>query len=184
MCPPGRRLQAPSSHEARVKHSSVLVLLFHENNELKLCLIKRPSFMKHHAGQIALPGGRMEPGESPEQTALRETYEEIGVPDKSIQILGTLSGFYVEVSNFQVHPVVGWLNTKPAFKLCEQEVEKLICFPVKKLKPPYETIEIDTLTGRLTVPCVHYQNEIIWGATAMILAEFYDVLQESVLQQK
>jgi len=178
MIPPGRRLKAPSAHEAHVKHSSVLVLLFQENSELRVCLIKRPSFMKHHAGQIALPGGRMEAGESPEQTALRETYEEIGVVSESIQILGRLSGFYVEVSNFQVHPVVGWLHKKPTFRLCEQEVEKLLCFPIQRFKPPYETIRLKTLTGTLTVPCVHYQNEIIWGATAMILAEFYDVLQE------
>lgn len=180
MLPPGRLLKAPSSRKAQVKHSSVLVLLFQEHHELKVCLIKRPSFMKHHAGQIALPGGRMEAGESPEETALRETYEEIGVAPEAIQIMGRLSGFYVEVSNFQVHPVVGWLHKKPAFRLCEQEVEKLICFPIQQFSPPYETLQMPTLTGVLPVPCVRYQDETIWGATAMILAEFYDVLQESV----
>ncbi|WP_346855073.1 CoA pyrophosphatase [uncultured Draconibacterium sp.] len=180
MLPPGRVLKVKPTQENRIKKSSVLLLLFMEENTLKVCLIKRPAFMKHHAGQIALPGGRMEPGETCIETALRETFEEIGIKSESIDILGKLSDFYVEVSNFQVQPVVGWLSTKPKFNLNLQEVQKVIAFPIKEFKPPYQTIELKTLTGELEVPCVKYEGEIIWGATAMILSEFYDLTQHKI----
>lgn len=134
--------------------------------------------MKHHAGQVAFPGGRIEAGETAEQTALRETFEEIGVPAEQIEILGRLSEFYVEVSRFQIHPVVGWLSSKPEFDINPDEVEKVFCFPVLKFTPPYDFIQLETITGQLDVPCIKYNEEIIWGATAMILSEFYDLLQK------
>lgn len=136
--------------------------------------------MKHHAGQIALPGGRVELNESAVETALRETYEEIGIEADHIEILGTLSDFYVEVSRFQIRPVVGWLPSKPVLQLNPDEVEKIIFFPIEKFAPPYDQQQLDTLTGRLEVPCIRYNNEIIWGATAMILSEFYDVLNNAI----
>ncbi len=176
MLPPGRVLKAAPEDKKRVKESSVLVLLYMEDNELKVCLIKRPAHMKHHAGQIAFPGGRIENGETPEETALRETWEEIGVEPESVTILGALSKFYVEVSRFEILPMVGWLNGKPEFRLNDAEVEKIILFPVQLFKPPFDEVKLQTLTGDLDVPCIKYNNEIIWGATAMILSEFTDIL--------
>lgn len=179
MLPPGRVLK-PAPHDlSKVKLSSVLLLLFPDDDGLKVCLIKRPTFMKHHAGQIALPGGRIEPNETAKETALRETYEEIGITSENIRILGTLSSFYVEVSCFQITPFVGWLNTKPEFTLCADEVEKTILFPIEAFKPPHSIKELTTLTGMLEVPCVKYDGEIIWGATAMILSEFYDIIHNA-----
>ncbi len=178
MLPPKRILKAPPEDTSLIKLSSVLLLLFIENNELQVCLIKRPSHMKHHAGQIALPGGRIEKGETALETALRETFEEIGVQSDQINILGSLSEFYVEVSRFQIHPFVGWLTTKPAFKLNPYEVEKTILFPIKQFKAPFSEIEIQTVSGKLNVPCIKFEGEIIWGATAMILSEFADILKQ------
>ena len=178
LLPPGRVLKAAPHDSNRVKDSSVLLLLYEEGDELNVLLIKRPDHMKHHAGQIALPGGRIEAGESPEQTAIRETFEEIGVQVDQIEVLGRLSEFYVEVSRFQIHPVVGWLKSKPVIDMNPNEVEKVLCFPIRKFKPPYDSIELETITGRLDVPCIKYEKEIIWGATAMILSEFYDLLME------
>ncbi|WP_297091776.1 CoA pyrophosphatase [uncultured Draconibacterium sp.] len=177
MLPPNRILVASPHEQGKVKMSSVLLLLFPEKNDLKVCLIKRPATMKHHAGQIALPGGRIEENETPKETAVRETYEEVGIPADQIRILGTLSPFYVEVSRFQITPFVGWISNKPDFKLCPAEVEKVLIFPIEKFKAPYSTVELQTLTGTLKVPCVNYKDEIIWGATAMILSEFSDLLQ-------
>lgn len=176
LLPRGRVLKAAPENKSRVKNSSVLLLLYNDNNILKILLIKRPAHMKYHAGQIALPGGRIEAGESASETALRETFEEIGIESKKIEILGCLSEFYVEVSRFLIHPVVGWLNEKPELKINPDEVERVFCFPILDFKPPYDSIELETITGRLGVPCVKYEQEIIWGATAMILSEFYDVL--------
>ena len=176
MLPVNRELVAGSDDQSRLKHSSVLLLLYPENNELHVCLIKRPAHMKHHAGQIALPGGRIEKGETALETALRETNEEIGILSTEIEILGTLSELYVQVSRFQIHPFVGWLSKKPKFILCENEVEKTISFPLKNMKNAMEEVELKTITGTIKVPCFKFEGEIIWGATAMILSEFYDVL--------
>ena len=124
MLPINRELVAASDDQSRLKHSSVLLLLYPDNDELNVCLIKRPAHMKHHAGQIALPGGRIEKGETALETALRETWEEIGILPQQIEILGTLSELYVQVSRFQIHPFVAWLKTKPEFIICKDEVEK------------------------------------------------------------
>ncbi len=177
MLPPNRILKAASNKKSTLKQSSVLLLLFIENCELIACLIKRPSHMKHHAGQVALPGGRIEIGETAVETALRETYEEIGIQPDEIEILGSLSEFYVEVSRFQIQPFVGWLNKKPEFKINPNEVEKTILFPIKKFKAPFNEIELETISGKLKVPCIKFEGEIIWGATAMILSEFADILE-------
>ncbi len=132
--------------------------------------------MKHHAGQIALPGGKIEEGETALETALRETWEEIGLNRDQIKILGSLSALYVEVSRFQIHPFVGWLDKKPGFVINKNEVEKTISFPLKSMKNTFDEVELETFTGKLNVPCIWFEGEIIWGATAMILSELADVL--------
>lgn len=177
MLPPNRVLKVAPNKKSTLKQSSVLLLLFIENDELTACLIKRPAHMKYHAGQIALPGGRIEKGETAVETALRETYEEIGIQPDEFEILGSLSEFYVEVSRFQIQPFVGWLHKKPEFKINPNEVEKTILFPIKKFKAPFSKIELETVSGKLKVPCVKFDGEIIWGATAMILSEFADALK-------
>jgi len=132
--------------------------------------------MKHHAGQIALPGGRIEKGETALETALRETWEEIGITSGQIEILGSLSEIYVQVSRFQIHPFVGWIEKIPQFVINKNEVEKMIYFPLKNMKNSLAEVELETITGTLKVPCFKFEDEIIWGATAMILSEFADVL--------
>jgi 8-oxo-dGTP pyrophosphatase MutT (NUDIX family) len=178
LLPPYRDLDAPEEEKKIAKKSSVLLLLFEENKDLKACLIKRPKHMKFHAGQIALPGGQIEKGETALQTALRETEEEIGITSEKIEILGSLSELYVSVSGFLIHPFVGWLKTKPKFAINKNEVEKTVLFPVSKYRNTFDQMELNTVTGKLKVPCIKFEDEILWGATAMILAEFYDVLKK------
>lgn len=178
MLPLNRDLSAQPDEQLRIKHSSVLLLLFKKNNELNACLIKRPSHMKHHASQIGLPGGRIEKGETALETAFRETWEEIGISREKIEILGSLSELYVQVSGFQINPFVGWISEKPAFIINKNEVERTISFPLETLKNIIEEAEIKTFTGQLKVPCFKFEDEIIWGATAMILSEFYDTIHQ------
>jgi 8-oxo-dGTP pyrophosphatase MutT (NUDIX family) len=184
MLPLNRELTVNPEDQARIKHSSVLLLLFIEDGELKVCLIKRPGHMKHHAGQIALPGGRIEKGETALETALRETWEEIGITHDQIEILGSLSELYVQVSRFQIHPFVGWLDKKPKFTIDKNEVEKTISFPLKNMIDNVVEIELSTVSGQLKVPCVKFEGEIIWGATAMILAEMVDLLYQAEIISK
>lgn len=179
MLPRYRNLIVPSSNNLHIKKSSVLLLLFPENNKIYACLIKRPQHMKHHAGQIALPGGKIEKNETALETALRETKEEIGIQTDNIKILGELSELYVDVSRFLIHPFIGWLNEKPDFEINENEVDKIVLFPLFNYIEKFDITELKTITGKIQVPCIKYNGEIIWGATAMILSEFYDVLAQS-----
>src|SRR5690554_6004736 len=117
MMPPNRKLKTYDSLKRRLKPSSVLLLLYEEDERIFICLIKRPVTMKHHAGQVAFPGGRIEPGETALETALRETWEEVGVLPEKIEVLGQLSELFVDVSGFLIRPFAGWLNEPPAFRL-------------------------------------------------------------------
>ena len=177
MLPIERTLTVPKN-EKGIKHSSVLLLLFEENKELMVCLIKRPKHMKYHPGQIALPGGRIEKGETALETAFRETYEEIGIPQDEIEILGSLSELYVEVSKFRIQPFVGWLKKKPELIINPNEVEKTIFFPLKYFQNNPDEVELLTVNGKLKVPCIRFEGEIIWGATSMILSELVAILNE------
>ncbi len=184
MLPANRRLNVGDEDIPGMKHSSVLLLLSEIDNELTVLLIKRPSSMKDHAGQIAMPGGKMENNESAAETALRETWEETGISPEKIEILGRLSDLYVQVSKFMIHPVVGWTENFDGLHINHHEVEKVVFFPIKLITDKIEETEIQTLTGILKVPCVKFDGEIIWGATSMILTEFVDSLRGyRVIQQ-
>lgn len=184
MLPANRQLNVGNEDIPGMKHSSVLLLLSEIDDELTVLLIKRPSSMKYHAGQIALPGGKMEENESAVETALRETWEETGISPDNIEILGGLSDLYVQVSKFMIHPVVGWTPDFDRIVINRHEVEKVVFFPIKLLTDNIEETEIQTVTGLLKVPCVKFDGEILWGATSMILTEFVDLLRGyRVIQQ-
>jgi len=162
----------------------VLLLVFPDGDDLYTCLIKRSALMKIHAGQIGFPGGKQEEKDaSPKETALRETTEEIGLPERGISVLGSLTPLYVSVSNFMIYPFVAWTGQKPTFAVNYHEVEELLFFPLRKhLKNPIVTLtEVQTISGKLKVPGIPFQGEFIWGATAMILTEFLDILSQADL---
>ncbi|HAX94483.1 MAG TPA: hypothetical protein DCY25_11175 [Bacteroidales bacterium] len=179
MLPPERDLQIPNSNQVKILESGVLLMVIPSDNELYTCLIKRPGHMKIHAGQIGFPGGRQEPQDlSAQETAIRETYEEIGIDPGSIQVIGPLSPLYISVSNYRIHPFVAWTAPRPSFTLNPDEVEKLMFFPLlghlKEQNREFRTL--DTFSGKLSVPGIAFEDEFIWGATAMILCEFLDIL--------
>lgn len=187
MLPPERDLIIPDKNSENVQTSGVLLLLFPKDNELYTCLIKRSAKMKIHAGQIGFPGGRLETvDKTPMETALRETTEEIGLPASRIEIIGKLSPLYVSVSNFLIHPFVGWTNKEPTFPINRHEVEKLLFFPLLSFlqKPWVEQVDLPTFSGHAVVPCIPFQNEFVWGATAMILFELVDLLKSGLLNQE
>ena len=181
MLPPGRRLKTYESEASMVKPSGVLLLLFPEGGQIYLCLIKRPSTMTHHPGQISFPGGKVEKEDtSAEMTALREAQEEVGIDPSYVRIIGKLSELYVEVSKFLIHPFIAWSDKKPDFIVNKDEVDELILLPINDLVAN-ETImetDMDTVTGRLRIKYYPFKSQIIWGATAMILSELIEILKK------
>ena len=137
--------------------------------------------MKNHAGQIAFPGGKREKEDlSLIRTALREAREEIGIDPDSVEILGELSTVYVQVSKFLIKPVLGWLQQMPELVADLAEVDEVICISMEDLANQANRCdrEMETMTGKLSVPGYEINGLFIWGATAMILAELADIYQE------
>jgi 8-oxo-dGTP pyrophosphatase MutT (NUDIX family) len=180
MLPPGRRLKTFDHELLTVRQSSVLLLLFPEEDRLYICLTRRPSTMRHHPGQISFPGGKVEEEDiSAEVTALREAREEIGVDPFSVEVLGKLSDLFVEVSQFSIQPFLAWSEKKPEFLINSGEVEELILMPLDdfiKDEIISET-ELETVTGPLRIKYYPFGKEVIWGATAMILSELIEILK-------
>jgi 8-oxo-dGTP pyrophosphatase MutT (NUDIX family) len=163
--------------------SSVLILLYPINNSIKTVVMLRPSYNGVHGGQISLPGGKWEPTDNDLGiTALRETYEEIGVPKSDIHLIGRLSPLYIPPSNYIVFPYIGLTDHKPDFLIDPNEVQELIEIDILELlkKDKSATRKIVFKDGNYAeVPCYSFGDTIIWGATAMILSEFR-VLLESI----
>jgi 8-oxo-dGTP pyrophosphatase MutT (NUDIX family) len=180
MLPPGRVLHLPADQPHFI-HSAVLVLLFPFRHKIMTCLIRRPSTMKNHAGQIAFPGGKQEKEDRDlAGTALREANEEIGLAIETVQLLGTLTPVYVQVSNFLITPVVAWSQVVPEIRIDPSEVDEAFFITLEDLVDQNKCIkrEVDTSTGRITVPGFEINGCFIWGATAMLLSELGDIYRD------
>lgn len=177
---PERRQLKHAGNDPGIKESAVLMLLYPENDELYFCLTKRNTKLKHHPGQISFPGGQCEKHESdPWLTALRETEEEIGLHKSAIQYLRKLSDVYVSVSNFNIHPYLGYTPEKPAFIVNHDEVAEIICLPLHSIfsKENHTKRKLKTSLGTYEVPCYLINEHVIWGATSMMIAELEALLK-------
>ena len=130
--------------------------------------------MRHHPGQIALPGGALEPGESALEAALRETEEEIGVSLPASAVLGSLSDISALPSGYLVHPFVAFVEDIAPYRLRREEVKNLFEIPLKALTNSASDSAFAMRRGDRdwSVPCYDFDRVIVWGLTAMILAEF------------
>ncbi|MDB5274634.1 MAG: pyrophosphohydrolase [Chitinophagaceae bacterium] len=167
------------------RQSSVLILLYQKNEEVFMALIKRPEYDGVHSGQIALPGGKVEPGDKDIiATALRETQEEIGITSEHIHVLGTLTPVYIPPSRFWVNVVVGYMTSSPQFIADSREVASVIELPLEHLQDLSHINERSVLGGqtlKMKAPGFIYQNHFIWGATFMMLTEFRELIKQSNL---
>ena len=155
--------------------SAVMIVTYpNELNEPIVLLIERVTYNGVHSGQIALPGGKADPGDTDlKATALREFFEETG-SDAIPEIIGELTPVYIPVSKFVVHPFVGYLTAKPHFTKSEREVQQLIEWPLSELILP-ETVKqtiVEPMPGfKLSTPYFDIKEKVLWGATAMIMNE-------------
>ena len=168
-------------HKHPPRPGGVIILLYEEEGMLKFPLIKRQEYAGAHSGQVSLPGGKAEPGENGVDAALRECEEEIGVKPEWIEVLGKLSNFFVMPSNFMVTPVIAAINGKPIFVPDPFEVSRILEARVADLAQETAVKEKEILAAgkyRMIAPHFEIDNEVVWGATAMMLNEFRMVLRE------
>ncbi|MEZ4518905.1 MAG: CoA pyrophosphatase [Chloroflexota bacterium] len=185
MMPQARVSFRPVDRQGAPRQGAVLFLLYCFNDRLTLVLTRRRDDLNSHPGQVSLPGGQHEPPETLEETALRETYEEIGVPPEQIQLLGQLTSIYIMPSDFQVQPFVGAYvgNGRPVFVPDPGEVAAVLEAPLDDLLDDALRIEeLWQLRGtEVTVPFFQLDGHKVWGATAMMLSEFAERLRLAVV---
>jgi 8-oxo-dGTP pyrophosphatase MutT (NUDIX family) len=163
--------------EARA--AAVLLLLYPHDGQWHVPLTLRPSHLAAHAGQVSLPGGAVEPGETTAQAAIREFHEELGAAGQLIDLLGVLSPLYVEASNYMVTPWVAAAESRPPFVPNPAEVEEVLEMPLcDLLDPAHFGSEPRQYEGHTyAAPHFLFQSHRIWGATCMILGELVTLLE-------
>lgn len=183
---PGREAQfamAPSARPPEPPHemtpAGVIIALYPDDGEWHFPLIHRTDNGDPHGGQISLPGGKLEPGETVETGAIREAHEEVGICPEWLSVLGTLTPLPIPVSGYTATPVVAVCDRSPEFRRQPSEVQAVLVTSLRELADPANVHE-DTrfFQGReSTAPYFILGGRKVWGATAMMLAEFRQILQ-------
>ena len=183
MAPKGR-LEELRNVDLKTKNpriAAVMMLFYPKNDETHLVLIVRNAYNGVHSSQIAFPGGKYEISDiNFEETALRETEEEVGVSLEKIEIIKKFTPVYIPPSNFLVHPFLGIAKEELSFYPDIREVADIIELPLSVFLDDEIIIETKLSTSYavdIMVPAFNIQNHIVWGATAMILNELREVLK-------
>ncbi|HBG86502.1 MAG TPA: coenzyme A pyrophosphatase [Marinilabiliaceae bacterium] len=161
--------------------SSVLILLYPTREGIKIPFIQRPVYQGYHSGQISLPGGKNEDYDGNDwEAALRETREELGIDTEAVEYLGQLTRIYIDRSNYFVNPQVGYIAAMPAFKPDVKEVAEVIEVKLIDLAIQSKMTEQMQHPSGISVEVPYYDagGKHIWGATAMIISELIETLNE------
>ncbi len=161
------------------RHAAVMILLYPTANGWSLPLTLRPAELKPHGGQISLPGGTLEEGETSQEAACRELEEELGVPSANVRPLGTLSDIYVFASNHLVTPWVSLCNHRPTWEPQATEVAEVIELPLDLLANPdsLQTTYRRMAGVQFRSPYFAVGTHQIWGATCLILGQLVHLLE-------
>jgi len=171
---------SPDLEPDTARRAAALLLLFPGPQGAMVPLTVRHRGLPQHAGQVSLPGGAIDTGESAEAAALREAEEEIGIRADRVRVVGALSTLWVAVSNFIVHPYVAVADERPEFLLHPEEVESLLEVPLDHLQ---DATRLRWMTRErhghpVRYPYYDVGGHVVWGATAMILGEFACLFDE------
>lgn len=162
--------------------AAVLLLLYQRDGRWHLPLTERPATLLHHGGQICLPGGAVDEGETSDVAAVREMREELGIGDE-VTLLGRLAECYVFASDYVITPWVATTHVLPRWQPHAGEVQRVV-------EMPLDVLLDDESVGSLTIergplefhaPCFHVGDARIWGATSAILDELAEVLEKSLV---
>lgn len=168
------------TESSALRQAAVLVVLCPSSGGMWIPLIQRPEDLRHHPGQLALPGGSRDPQDKAlVDTAVRETQEEIGISPTFLTLLGRLSPVAVSVSGFQVFPFVAVCTVKPDMTPSATEVTRIVEMPVAALLRPGTIFEQPAREGSSydTTYAIRLPEGTVWGATARILLEFRTALR-------
>lgn len=184
MSPSSRYTDLLHFDRQKARASSVMILL-HQNKEGQMCfpLIKRQEYNGIHSGQISLPGGKTESFDaSMADTALRETEEELGINRQTVEIVGPLSPIFIPVSNFEVHPFVGWWHEPSPFNPDVKEVHSIVELELQYLMNQADDCKFGLQVNGHEISAPFYAAGVhkVWGATAMILCEFKELLMSGM----
>lgn len=178
LAPQPRRPWPPDSSPATARDAAGLLLVFPIDDRAHLVLTVRADTLGRHGGQVSLPGGVVEPGEPFEDAALREAHEEIALDRTQVRIVGRLTALEIPVSGFRLHPIVGVADRRPVLRPAAGEVAEILEVPLDNLMSPATLGLVERRRGGLVVaaPAFLHGGHEVWGATAMVLAEFLTLL--------
>src|SRR5918996_5968896 len=178
LAPVPRREWPAGFNPARARHAAALVLVFPVRDHAHIVLTVRSDTLGRHSGQVSLPGGGVEPGETFEQAALREAREEIALPLEGVTVLGALTPLDIPVSGFRLHPIVAVRSEQPTLTPADGEVARILEVPLADLADAaaLRSTRRQRDGQPIAVPAFHVHGAEIWGATAMVLAELLALL--------
>jgi 8-oxo-dGTP pyrophosphatase MutT (NUDIX family) len=178
LSPQPRRQWPEGFHPSRVRNAAGLLLVFPVAGRAHVVLTVRAGTLERHSGQVSLPGGVVDPGETFDQAALREAHEEVALPLSAVRVLGDLTPLDIPVSGFRLHPILAAADERLPLKPAAGEVAAILEIPVEDLLNPAHLRSTDRERDgrRFTIPAFFVAGHEIWGATAMVLAEFLALL--------
>jgi 8-oxo-dGTP pyrophosphatase MutT (NUDIX family) len=158
--------------------SAVLVPLFCDHaGELHAVFTKRRDDLRRHAGEISFPGGRRDPGETLQETALREAWEEVGLPAEAVEIVGALAPVGTFVTNYAIYPFVGFIEPGFEWVIHEREVAEVLEFKLDDLVASHSLKRLVRRGIAFRTDVYEIGPHMVWGATARILGDLLSRLQ-------
>jgi 8-oxo-dGTP pyrophosphatase MutT (NUDIX family) len=174
LAPRPRREWPAGFDPAQVRHAAALLLVFPIDDRAHVALTVRAASLGRHGGQVSLPGGVVDPGETAPEAALREAAEEVGLSPAGVRVLGALTPVDIPVSGFRLEPIVAIMQARPRLHASDGEVARILEVPVAALSAPDALGWTKAVRDEreYDVPLLKFDDVEIWGATAMVLAEF------------